>query len=335
MVDVTRRESLGLAAVSAGLLAASPAAATAAGGPPLVTKVDFKDPLWNRDTFARLDMDVNPAREKVGWLKGTVYGVRDNEPVRPLFINEGFSVVRSKRLPDGSWRRMLREIVFYRDIETSRILKTWDNPYTKETVRVVPIHNDPFNYTISEFYPEPPSYGGLNTVKPPRKPFLLNWSVGPNDTLILQTDIHLYYPSALRPDVWPRESPGPFSRVSELFLYVVKREDVENPHLTSLPLVGSWSRITPWLPWMLMGGAPGNTNYFNTFSTVSGIGALPADLVAAARDVDPKFLSAPTEDYGPSLSSLENYARSETPAPVPPGWTAPQPSPAPQMKPRG
>ncbi len=327
---MTRRESLGLAA-GAGVLAAS---AAVADTPPLVTRIDFKDPKWNRDTFARLDMDVDPAKEKVGWLKGTVYGVRDNEPVRSLFINEGFSVVRSKRLPDGSWRRMLREIVFYRDIETGEILKTWKNPYTKETVEVVPIHNDPFNYTISEFYPEPPSYGGLNTVKPPRKPFLLNWSEGPNDTLILQTDIHLYYPSALRPDAWPRESPGPFSRVSELFLYVVKRGDVENPHLTSLPLVGSWSRITPWLPWMLMGGAPGNINYFNTFSTVSGIEALPSDLVAAAREVSPKFLSAPTEDYGPSLSSLENYARFEKPAPVPPGWTPPQPPPAPQMKPK-
>lgn len=327
MVELTRREGLGLAAA----LAASASASVAqADVPPLVTKVDFKDPKWNRDTYARLDMDVDPTKEKFGWLKGTVYGVRDNEKVRPLFVNEGFSVTRSKRLADGSWRRMLREVVFYRDIDTGEILKTWRNPYTNMTVPVVPVYNDPFNFTISEFMPEPPSYGGLNKDRPPPRPFLLDWTYGPNGELILQNDIHLYYPAGLQPDKWPMESPGPYTRVSELFIYVVKQKDVENPRLTSLPLVGSWSRINPWLPWMLMGGAPGHVSYFNTFATVAGLHALPQDLVEAARAISPKFLSAPTEDYGPSLSSMENYARFEKPAPVPPGWSPPQPPPAPQ-----
>ena len=331
MSKMTRREGLGLAIAVGGVLAGSEAQA----GTPPVTQIDFKDPKWNRDTYARLDMDIDPTKEKLGWLKGTVFGVRENEPVRPLFINEGFSFVRSKRLPDGSWRRMLREIVFYRDIDTGEILKDWKNPYTGRTVKVVPIANDPFNYTISEFFPDPPSYGGLNTVKPPRRPFLLDWSHGPNDTLILQTNINLYYPSALQPDKWPMESPGVYSRVSELFIYTVKRKDIENPKLTNLPVVGSWSRITPWLPWMQMGGGRGHVSFFNTFGTLSGIGDLPQDLVAAARSLNPKFLSAPTEDYGPSLASLENYALTETPAPVPPGWTPPEPPPAPTgLKPK-
>jgi hypothetical protein len=29
-----------------------------------------------------------------------------------------------------------------------------------------------------------------------------------------------------------------------------------------------------------------------------------------------RFLTAPESDYGPSLSSLENYARTQKPAPV-------------------
>lgn len=333
MPKMTRREGLGLAAAMAGGLAVAGSANAAI--PPFVTKVDFKDPDWNRDTFARIDMDVDPTKEKIGWLKGMVNGVRDNEKVRPLFVNEGFSVTRSKRLPDGSWRRMLREIVFYRDIETGKIMETWRNPYTNEDVRVVPIANDPFNFTISNVYPDPPSYGGLNAEKPPKKPFLMDWSKGPNDTLILHSDIHLYYPAALQPDKWVRESSGAFSRVSELFIYVVNRRDVENPKITSLPLVGSWSRINPWLPWMLMGQAPGGVNYFNTFATVKSLNDLPPDLVEAARAMDPKWLHAPTEDYGPSLSSLENYAREQTPAPVPAGWTPPQPPPPAVLKPRG
>jgi hypothetical protein len=141
------------------------------------------------------------------------------------------------------------------------------------------------------------------------------------------------YPAALQPAEWPRESAGAFNRVSELFIYVIKAADAENPRLTNIPVVGSWSRITPWLPWMLMGQAPGNISYFTTFATLpGGIAELPTDLVAAARAIDPKFLSAPTEDYGPSLSSLENYKKTQKPAPVPAGWTAPQPPPPPVLK---
>jgi hypothetical protein len=330
----SRREGLGLAALVAGMATVPGAAAKVGGKKPaidFVTKVDFKNPDWNRDTYARMDADLDPTKEKLGWLKGTAYGVRDNEKVRPLFHMEGFSLTRSKRLEDGSWRRMLREIVFYRDLETGEILKTWHNPYTNEDVRVVPIANDPFNFTIANTVAAPPSYGGLNTEKPAPKPFLLDWSDGPHGTLICRTGIDLFYPNALQPEKWPRESAGPMNRVSEHFIYTINRKDAENPALTNLPIVGAWSRITPWLPWMLMGQAPGNISYFTNFATLASLADLPADLVAAARAVDPKYLSAPTEDYGPSLSSLENYAHEQKPAPVPPGWSPPQPPALPAM----
>lgn len=328
---LTRRESLGLAAVAA-MAAAAPALA-AKPKIDFVSKVDFKDPKWNRDTFARLDGNLDTTQEKCGWLKGKAFGVRDNEKVRPLFAVEGFSFTRLKRLDDGSWRRMLREMVFYRDLETGKLLDHWHNPYTNEDVKVVTIANDPFNYTIGEFLPDPPSYGGLNKEKPPKRPFLLDWSNGPNDELILTTDVNLYYPNAMQPDKWPRESAGPMNRVSELFIYVIKRKDAENRNLTHLPAIGAWSRITPWLPWMLMGQAPGHISYFTTFGTLSGgVKELPADLVAAARAMDPKWLSAPTEDYGPSLSSLENYIKEQKPAPVPAGWSPPQPPPLPTLR---
>lgn len=325
---ITRREGLGLAAMLAGA-AASPSLA-ARPKIDFVSKVDFMNPQWNRDTFARMDADLDPAKEKLGWLKGKAYGVRDNEKVRHLFDVEGFSVVRTKRLADGSWRRMLREIVFYRDPVTGKIMDNWRNPYTGEDVRVVPIANDPFNFTISDTVGPPPSYGGLQkAAAAASKPFLLDWTEGPDGTLICNTGIDMIYPSALQPDKWPRESSGVMARVSEHFLYVVKRKDVENRNLTNLPITGSWSRITPWLPWMLMGQAPGHISYFTTFATLKGgIKDLPSDLVAAARAYGKdgeKWLHSPTEDYGPSLSSLENYAREQKPAPVPPGWSPPQP----------
>lgn len=332
-IKIGRRKCIGLigaaSSISAASLLPSPIYAEQkrpSGIPHFRTKVDFKDPLWNRDTFVRMDADIDPTKEKCGWLKGKAYGVRPNEPVRPLFIVEGFSFVRTKRLEDGSYRRMLREIVFYKDLKTGKILEKWRNPYTDEVVDVVPIANDPYNFTISEWAPPPPSYGGLNKDNPPKEPFLLDWEEGPNGTLIARVDVDMQYPNALDPTKWVRESSGPVNRVSEHFIYTIWREDVENPNLTNIPRLGAWNRITPWLPWMLMGSAPGHIDYFTTSQTIkNGEKGLPADIVAAARAKDEKWLHAPTEDYGPSYSSIENYAREQKPAPVPAGWSPPMP----------
>lgn len=330
-----RQLTLGLA-VGGLMLAgwAGSAVAAAVKTPSFVSKIDLKDPVWNRDTYARIDGEIDTTKQKVSRITGTVYGVRDNEKVKPLFKIDGFSVVRTLRLPDGNWRRVLKEVVFYRDLETGKIMDSWKNPYTNETVKVVPIANDPFNYDIRDTKPQPPSYGGLNKDTRPPEPFLLNWSDGPGNTLILETGIDLFYPASLQPRDWPRESAGAFNRVSEHFLFFVDKADIENRKLTAIPVTGSWSRITPWLPWMLMGEAPGFINYFASFGTMTnGIKDLPADLVEAARKIDPGYLTAPTQDYGPSLSSLENYKMTQKPAPVPPGWTPPQPPAAPTLPP--
>jgi hypothetical protein len=132
----------------------------------------------------------------------------------------------------------------------------------------------------------------------------------------LDTHIHLYYKNALDPKKWPRESSGEMNRVSEMFLYNIDLDDLQNPELSTCGYKGTWSRITPWLPWMLMGQTPGHIVYQCFMGNVKSLDELPRDLVAAAEAIDPKYLEAPKEDYGPSLSSLENYAREQKPAPA-------------------
>jgi hypothetical protein len=279
----------------------------------------FDDPKWNRDAFARLQADTDVKKTKYGWYKGVVLGVRPKEAVRPLFGFEGFSCARF--LPqeaDGSWRKLLRETVFFRDLKTGQVMDAWSNPYTGESVKVVHTFNDPFNFTIRDTFPDPPSYGGLNATKPPKIPFRLPWSIAGANTLLLGTDIHLFYPSALTVEKWPRESPGPMSQVSEMFRYVIRGEDMADPSKTSVEYHGTWNRVTPWLPWMLMGQADGHILYVGDMAGYKSMDYLPQDLLEYCRKNAPKFLEAPTEDYGPSLSSIENYVRTQQPAPVKP-----------------
>lgn len=332
----SRRESIGLALAAASAIATpacaqSPEPVAGTVPPPsgpvprFLTEIDFLNPAWNRDTYARIDGELDFSRQKASRIAGKVYGVRPNEIIRPLFEMDGFSVVRTMQLPDGNYRRLLKEIVFYRDIETGEIMDEWYNPYTDERVKVVPIANDPFNYDIKDTRPEGPSYGGVRETQQNLDPFLLNWKdIG--DKLLLDTGIDLFYPAGLQPHEWPRESAGTWNQVSEHFLFFADKADIVNPAVTAIPVHGSWSRLTPWLPWMLMGQAPGLINYFCHFYTMrNGVADLPEDLVAATRAIDPGYLEAPTQDYGPSLSSLENYKLREQPAPVPEGWAPPQP----------
>jgi hypothetical protein len=318
---LSRRAALTLAAAATG--AAQLPAARAAARPfkrstdaELLAK--FKDPIWNRETSARLEGNTAPGKFVHGYCTGMVLGVRDNEAVRPLFGFEVFSGIRVVKQANGDYQRMCRELVFYRDLATGKMLDEWTNVYTGEVVRVVDVANDPFNYVLSEYYPDPPNYGGLNKDKPPRRPLLRDWQLINEQTVTLTSDIHLYYRNALDPAKWPRESAGPMNRVSELFRYSIRREDVDNPALTHLPHSGVWNRITPWLPWMLMGTAPGHVLYAGTFSSVESIDRVPLAVKERVLSRYPLYLTAPEKWVDPSLSSLENYARTQKPAPVKP-----------------
>ena len=311
--DLTRRQAL--RAATAAAVGGAAVAATAQGTAPK-RALRFDDPIWNREVKARMDGSVDPKKFIYGSVTGTVCGVRDNERVKPLMRFEVFSTIRMVPQANGSYQRLCREVVFYRDLATGKLLDQWDNPYTNERVRVVDVANDPFNYVISEWFPDPPSYGGLNKEKPPRRPFLLNWGLADEDTVTLETDIHLYYPSALRPEKWPRETPGPMSRVSEMFRFFARRADVENPELDFIPSHGVWSRITPWLPWMLMDQAPGHIVYLGNMATRRTSDLHPRDVMQRVKERYPRYLTAPETWEEPSLSSLERYAREQTPAPA-------------------
>jgi hypothetical protein len=228
---------------------------------------------------------------------------------------KGMSSYRMEKLPDGGYRRLLREVGYYYDLATGAIMEEMVNPYTGEKVKIVPINNDPFNMTIKETVSPPPAYGGLNTQKVEPKPFLLKWRIQQPDRVIMERHIHLYYKNALDPKIWQRESSGPMVQVSEFFNHVLSLDDLQNEDLTHIPYSGTWSRSTPWLPWLLMGQTPGHCMYASTMTAGSSIDILPAHVREFAEKNCPHMLTAPTEDYGPSHSSLELYSRQQTPMP--------------------
>lgn len=214
------------------------------------------------------------------------------------------------------YRKILREIGLYTDLASGEIIEEWKKPYLNETVRVVPIANDPFNHTITQFYPEAPAYGGINKAPPRNIPLMLDFRRR-GDTLNLFSHINLFYPSSLAPQKWPRESASPFNQVTEMFLYQIDWHDMQDRRKTSVEYNGTLSRTTPWLPWMLMGPTPGHAQYHTFMGAVDDLSQIDPKLIAYVERRYPKYLQAPEKWEDPSLSSLEWYAREQQPAPAP------------------
>ncbi len=198
---------------------------------PFETKIDLKNPIWNRDAWARIQADLNPEKETICHCRGEVLGVKPGEAVKQLCNFETFLATRLIPQEDGTIRRLNKEVIFYTDPRSNQIIHEWTNPWTGEVVPVVHVFNDPFNYTISEWLILAPEDFPKDGSKPePRKiPLMFPWYPMGDDRLVLNTDMHLYYPNALQPDKWPRESGGKMAQVSEMMRYIVKRRGPGKP----------------------------------------------------------------------------------------------------------
>jgi len=280
------------------------------------TKIDFTNPIWNRDTWARIQGDLNPENQKIGDVRGVIIGVKPGEKSKELCGFEAFLATRLVPQEDGTIRRLNKEVIFYTNPRTGEIIEEWTNPWTGEVVNVVQVANDPFNYTISEWLIlAPEDFGGDKKVEPRKIPLIFPWHQMSPTHLSLSTDMHLHYPNAMNPEKWVRESSGPMVQVSEMMRYCVPIAEIENPELTSVSFTGTWNRITPWMPWMLMGQEPGHTLYVGSMTGGPDHSVISPQALAYAEKNYPQFLNAPTEDYGPSHSSLEIYAQTQEPAP--------------------
>jgi hypothetical protein len=297
---------------AAGLVSSAQAQGDVLKGPYL----DLTTGKGNQIAVARMNGDLDESKQKHGWYKGFVMAVRPDKKVEDLAGFVGFDASRLEKREDGSFAKILREVVLYTDLKSGEVLEEWHNPYIDETVPVVHVANDPFNMIIQEYTPEPPTYGGLNKEdKPPRQPLILNWQQQ-GDRLFMEMHIHLFYPNALQPDKWPRESAGPMARVSEMYTFFIDAAKMQDQSYTTLPFSGTWNRITPWLPWMLMGQTPGHCQYLCFHGSGQELDeVIQRPVLDYIEKNYPKYFKAPDAWEEPSLSSLEHYAREQTPAP--------------------
>jgi hypothetical protein len=303
-----------------GAMDAAPALAAGSGADALPGPDDPEKCLQN---YIRLTSDLS-GRPVYGWQQGMLYGSMPGRMLLPLLGIVGFGCGSVERQANGTYHSLWKEVLYFTDVKTGEVTDTWVNPYTHETCQPLHIHNRSVNAVlkahvadVSEYkekYGMDMAYQSPETADLPDHPYYLQSSVV-GDTVTLYSDVRYYRRNNLDPKIWRRESTGEFISVAELYTNSGSFSALLNPNITNVPSQGSWNRICPWLPWMLMGGQPGELIYRSATQKLKSPSELPPKLRAFTERHNPDFLIPPNDFNIPPESSLDVFKRERKPAP--------------------
>lgn len=227
------------------------------------------DPLY----WVKARCSTLPQQVYLTW-QGSIYAWQPEAPRQHLFDMVGMNVGRCLPTESGTWDFTSRELAYYLDPQTGERLHHWQNPWTGETVKVLPVANDPVQGRFAQ-------------------PF--SAQVG-DEVATFVIDLFLNYPNPLaaEPKFAPY-SPQPVYQAIELFKLSVSAAELWRPEVTEVSqLLLSWDRIGPWLPWMKMGDRPGHLIYSAQGQKVPDFEALPTLLRSQIATQMPSFRHAPT-----------------------------------------
>ena len=282
--EMKRRDLLAGLGAGAAMAAGFTSAAEADGHG--AHQYDLDDMGQRLDAYIKVVSDLSGA-EVVTFARSKIYCMVPGMRGFHMFNLEVFGVKRHEKM-DYGYRRIQREIAYYRDVETDEILTSWANPFIERDVEVVPILNDPVNRE-------------LKLAGEGRK-----WNVPYTElsgNVIFHREVPLRYRNALPMDEYPIHSHGNWYEAAELFNNFTTRAAIEDPDTTSAPATGSWSRVGPWLPWMEMGNRKGHLLYHgHSVKLMGGLDDLPRATREYTEKNYPKYLSAPDEWKDPSQS---------------------------------
>lgn len=217
---------------------------------------------------------------------GKVYSRVQGEPDRHLFNGEGMNVRQCVRVEDPKrgvgYRQVSREVMFYLDPKTNEVLRTWENPWTDETVKVMQIANDPVNSRPSYPYSADGKPHQISTLRRQGK-----W-------LFMPFEVPLFYHNVLAGDY--QDYVGNKYHAMEIFDFAMLADemlDTKNP--TAYPTV-SWVRISDWMPWMKMRGRQGQMVFNAMGAKLKSYDELPAVIKDEIALNHPEYTTPPPGD---------------------------------------
>lgn len=270
---------------------------------------DFAKAQDHLQAWLKIYGDLAGNVDTCSWFGGDIFAVvGEQQPPVPLLAWEGFAFNRIVPQDDGSFRVFINEAAFYKDRDSDRILDTWRNPFTGERCEVWQLHAGPLTNRLTTVRRHQRKDGTFEET-----PFRLPLFVHGDDAFV-SIEFNDVRDNALQPQTWPRESSGPKVRVSESMQFMTRHADLQNPALTRCETTVAWTLLRGWLPWMLMGQAPGHLFFRSVIQKLGSAAELPGRLVAEAGRRFPAMLrSPPDSSFGSFETSDKVFQRERQP----------------------
>ncbi len=244
-------------------------------------------PVESTRSLARARASLG-GEEVTYWWSGDVYAWTPDDPYRHLFGFEGLNVARlvqdADDGPDAD-RLLTREAAFHLDPATRDIVESW------EDLPVVHIWNDPAH---QKWHPFPVPTTDLG------------------DQVCLSLEIPLAYPSPLPVAQYPVHSSGDTCKALELFQFFAHRADLAVP-APSVPATVSWTRMSPWAPWMARGQRPGGLTYHCRGRKLRSYTEVPERTRAYIAAHHPEYARAPDRWTEPNETSWTHFRKLHPP----------------------
>jgi len=244
--------------------------------------LDLTKPVDNLTAMLKLQGDLS-GEPVLGAFEGQAWGWVPDEQNLKLFGTFGIGCSRVEfNAAENGYRFYHKEVLYYTDLETGKVLDTWVNPMTGYEVEVQHILNDP----VHRFYP---LSGGR--FSPPYPYQVLG------DRLVFQMDIFRAQPdNPINRKDYPLHSQQDIYQSAEMWAISGSLEEINDPEKTTAYCHTSWGRIAMWLPFMEMGSRPGFMVYHSqTYSCPNGKADLPDYFRDYTEQNYPQYLEAATE----------------------------------------
>lgn len=282
-----------LMASAALIAAAMPMAATA-------QTIDLSTPAGAIAANRKVQCSTVDGEAVVYHWSGRVFARSPGEPDRHIFNVEGMNVRQCGTVTDPvrgtGYRLVSRELMLYLDPRTNEVLRTWTNPETNQEVEVLHVANDPVNSR--------PTFER----NADGSPFTFSGRVN-QGKVFLNFEVPLFYTNPLGGEY--QEFAGNQYHAMEIFDFSMQEADLIDASRPRADPAIAWVRLSPWLPWMRMGGRPGGLVFNAVGQTMSnGIDGLPQVLRDEIAAEYPDYATPPpVDDARPNETSWTYFRK--------------------------
>lgn len=128
------------------------------------------------------------------------------------------------------------------------------------------------------------------------------------DQVCFSLEIPLAYPSPLPVEEYPANSADDTYRALELFQFFAPAH-VLSTEAPSVPATMSWTRMSPWLPWMEQGQRPGGLTFHCRGRKLGSYAEVPERTRAYIAAQHPEFARSPDKWSEPNETSWTYFRK--------------------------